>query len=138
MGEEKRDLLQVLTAELEFLQRGGYRRHTWRPLFIFEDSPTCVNYRDRNRPLPCSECKLLRLVPDEHREASLPCRHIPLNEQGDTLELLYNTATQEELEGHVARWLRTTIANLRKETDGQQPNQPVAEEQGIGSAKAAP
>lgn len=138
MGEGKRDLLQVLTAELEFLEHGGYRRHTWRPLFIFEDSPTCVNYRGRNRPLPCSECKLLQLVPDEHREASLPCRHIPLNEQGDTLELLYNTATQEELEGHVARWLRATIAKLQREIDGHQPDRPVAEKRDIENAKAAP
>lgn len=138
MGEEKRDLLQVLTAELDFLERGGYRRHTWRPLFIFEDSPTCVNYRYHNRPLPCSECKLLQLVPKEQRDATLPCRHIPLNERGDTLELLYNTATQEELEGHVARWLRATIAKLQNPIGEEQLDQPFAEKQGTKEAKVAP
>ncbi len=38
---------RVLKFELEFLEKGGYGRsprEPWRPQFIFEDSPTCMNY----------------------------------------------------------------------------------------------
>ena len=45
MASKKRDLLEVLKLELEFLKGGGYRKgSSWRPQFIFEDSPTCLNY----------------------------------------------------------------------------------------------
>lgn len=117
MGEDKRELLRILTAELEYLKRGGYRRHSWRPQYVFEDSPTCVNYHDPNKLRPCSECKLMQFVPLEFRDANIPCRHIPFNIQGDTLALLYGMATQEELEETVACWLETTIARLRKGLD---------------------
>jgi hypothetical protein len=46
MLKDKRDLLEVLKAELEFLQMGGYRhasRVGWRPEFMFQDSPTGLN-----------------------------------------------------------------------------------------------
>ena len=47
MTKDKRDLLDVLKAELQFLEKGGYRhtaRAEWRPQFIFQDSPTCLNF----------------------------------------------------------------------------------------------
>jgi hypothetical protein len=38
MAKAKRDLLEVLRLELEFLRNGGYRQaSSWRPKFIFED-----------------------------------------------------------------------------------------------------
>ena len=37
-----RKLLETLKAELDFVNRGGYRKASWRPQFIFEDSPTCL------------------------------------------------------------------------------------------------
>ncbi len=37
MPNKKRDLLEVLTLELEFLRGGGYRKSSsWRPPFLFE------------------------------------------------------------------------------------------------------
>ena len=53
MPNDDRDLLTVLKAELEFLEKGGYRHSPharWRPQFIFEDSPTCMNYRRSEGP----------------------------------------------------------------------------------------
>ena len=52
MPADQRDLLTVLKQELEFLEQGGYRRcseKNGRPLFIFEDSPTCMNYDGKLR-----------------------------------------------------------------------------------------
>ena len=60
MASKKRDLLEVLKLELEFLKGGGYRKgSSWRPQFIFEDSPTCLNYGDPER-----KTTLLRMCPD--------------------------------------------------------------------------
>lgn len=112
MSADQRGLLNVLKKELDFIENGGYRRHSWRPLYVFEDSPTCLNYHNLDLQRPCSDCSLRELVSPEHREAGTPCRHIRLNDEGQTLESLYRTASQEEMEGYVSRWLRTTIHNL--------------------------
>ena len=42
-------LLEVLKAELAFLDEEGYRarpRYPWRPNFVFQDSPTCLNFNN--------------------------------------------------------------------------------------------
>jgi hypothetical protein len=111
MADERR-LREVLKAELEFLNRGGYREPSWRPQFIFEDSPTCLNYGREAGRKPCSECVLMQLVPREKRSEKVPCRFIPLNDRGDTVESTYRLATQEELESAVRNWLTHEIEKL--------------------------
>ena len=118
MTNDKRDLLDVLKAELEFLEKGGYRhtaRAAWRPHFMFQDSPTCLNFDPTQQPRPCSDCILMQLVPEDLRSKKIPCRYIPLSEHGDTIDSFYRTGTQEELEAAVAQWLRTTISRLERE-----------------------
>jgi hypothetical protein len=118
MTNDKRDLLEVLKAELEFVERGGYRhtaRAPWRPQFIFQDSPTCLNFDPTQQPRPCSDCLLMQLVPQDLRSKKIPCRYIPLSEHGETIDSFYRTGTQEELEAAVAQWLKTTIARLERE-----------------------
>ena len=115
MKRDKRNLVDVLKAELEFLEKGGYR-HTspfsaWPPL-IFEDSPSCLNFYTPDRPSPCTECVLIDLVPLEQQNAKIPCRHIPLNEAGETLDNVYRWATAEETETIVGNWLKATIRKL--------------------------
>jgi hypothetical protein len=112
MSADQRGLLNVLKKELDFIENGGYRRHSWRPLYIFEDSPTCLNYRNPDQQRPCSDCSLRELVSPENRGVGTPCRQIRLNDQGQTLENLYRTASREEMEGCVSQWLRVTIHNL--------------------------
>ncbi len=116
MASRKRDLLEVLRLELEFLKSGGYRKSSsWRPQFIFEDSPTCLNYGNQEQKRPCSECVLMQLVPKECREVKVPCRHIPLNEQNETVLSLYQCGTPEELETALGEWLMNTIQKLELE-----------------------
>lgn len=118
MFKDERDLLDVLKFELRFLESGGYGRSPrapWRPQFIFEDSPTCMNYDCKENPGPCSECVLMALVPPEARGEKIPCRHIPLNAVGETLDSMYRSAEQHEVEETVGSWLRATIARLKEE-----------------------
>ena len=58
----------------------------------------------------------MHFVPTERASEAIPCRHIPLNEQGQTLNSLYSTGTQEELETAVAKWLRTKIHELEDQS----------------------
>ena len=114
----ERDLLEVLKFELEFLEAGGYGRSPrtpWRPQYIFEDSLTCMNYHSRQNPRPCGECVLMHLVPRELGSANLPCRHIPLNAAGETLDSLYRYSNQCETEETFGEWLRATIQRLEEE-----------------------
>jgi hypothetical protein len=55
MTTDKWDLLDVWNAELDFLENGGYRRAAraaWHPQFLFQDSPTCVNFDPAQRQSP--------------------------------------------------------------------------------------
>jgi hypothetical protein len=118
MAQSKKDVLTVLQAELALVEGGGYRtpqRAAWRPQFIFEDSPTCLNYRNFGKRLPCSQCALIDFVPNGHKQLQFPCRYIPLDQSAHTLDLLYRTATEEEAHAMVASWLRNTFAQLKHE-----------------------
>jgi hypothetical protein len=117
MEKDERDLLEVLKFELEFLEKGGYGRsprEAWRPQFIFEDSPTCMNYDCKENPEPCTHCVLMQLVPPGFRSAKTPCRYISMNEAGETLDTLYRYDNQPEIEETVEKWLRATIAALEE------------------------
>jgi len=88
MANDARRLLDVLRAELEFIEKGGYRhtaRTVWRPHFIFQDSPTCLNFDPIQSPKPCGDCVLMRLIPQNAHARKVPCRYIPLNASGETI-----------------------------------------------------
>src|SRR6516162_10891305 len=115
MTKDPRSLLDVLRAELEFIEKGGYRhkaRAPWRPPFMFQDSPTCLNFDPFQPPKPCSDCVLTQLVPENARLHKVPCRYIPLNAKGETVDSFYRTGTQEELEAAVLQWIKATIERL--------------------------
>jgi hypothetical protein len=118
MSQKSRDLLEILRFELRFLEEGGYIRSPhalWRAPYIFEDSPTCLNFRDPNRPHPCGECVLSQLVPPEFRKHDLPCRFIPLDDKGDTVDSLYRTGTQKEIADVLRDWLGREIRRIEAE-----------------------
>jgi hypothetical protein len=125
MQKDERDLLDVLKFELEFVEKGGYGRsprEPWRPQFIFEDSPTCMNYDCKENPGPCSDCVLMHWIPDERREDKAACRHIPLGRSGETLDSLYRYGDQQEIEGAVSTWLRATISQLEAQRKSGRQN----------------
>jgi hypothetical protein len=110
---ESKQKLNVLIKELEFLESGGYRLQMgWRSALVFEDSPTCAKLP--HSACPNSQCALLDLVPAENRAHVVPCRHIPLNPARETLQTMYQTATQGEIENTVREWLRKTIEEVKQ------------------------
>lgn len=118
MPKDERDTLELLKAELNFLKKGGYGRsprEPWRAQLIFEDSPVCMNYDTKEHPAPCAECALMQFVPPEKRSEKVPCRHIPLTAEGETLQDLYRGGTQQELEDALADWLTARIVFLERQ-----------------------
>jgi hypothetical protein len=115
--KDERDLLDVLKGELAFLERGGYgrsSRESWRQPLIFEDSPSCMNYDSKDHAEPCSSCVLFQLVPPQFRGKQIPCRYIPLNAAGETLDSLYRYCNQFEVEEVFGNWLRKMIAAVER------------------------
>ena len=119
MMQDDRDPLEVLKFELQFLEAGGYGRSPrdpQRPPLIFEDSLSCMNLGCKTERAPCSNCLLMKFVPPANRLEAIPCRHIPLNEAGETIDSSYRRRTQLELEEALGAWLRTTIKRLEQGT----------------------
>jgi hypothetical protein len=118
MSDDKRDVLEVLKFELDFLEQGGYGRsvHTpWKATSAFQDSPSCLNFNDPARPHPCNECLLTDFVPERLRREVIPCHFIPLKQQGETVDSMERHNHQLELEDTLKNWLRSTIARLERE-----------------------
>jgi hypothetical protein len=118
MTQDDRDTLEVLKAELEFVEKGGYGRSVktpWQATSIFQDSPSCLNLGDLERTHPCSECLLIDFVPPESRTQDVPCHYIPLNTKGETIDELEWKENQRQTEETVKSWLRITIQQLEKQ-----------------------
>jgi hypothetical protein len=117
VAHQEKDILEILRFELKFLEEGGYKRSpsSWRAPYVFEDSPSCLNYKDRERSHPCSECLLIQLVPPELRGRDVPCRFIPLNDKGQTVDSLYRSGTQLEMEEALHSWLCREIGRIETE-----------------------
>jgi hypothetical protein len=118
MPEDKRDLLEVLKFELNFLDQGGYGRSVrspWKPTSVFLDSPSCINFNSSEERHPCCECRLSDWVPEQHQSEFVPCHFIPLNADGETIQSLERQATQPELEEKLRGWLRAEIERLERE-----------------------
>lgn len=123
MAHDDRDILDVLRFELGFVEDGGYGRSPrtpWRAPAIFEDSPICPNFCDPSHSHPCENCLLEQFVPQGQKGESIPCRFIQLTEDGQTVEDLYRTGSQPELEEALANWLRTQIARIQQERAGKE------------------
>jgi hypothetical protein len=130
--------LSTLRHELEFLDNGGYRTTIgsrqplfcmetsveWRKPLFFEDSPTCP--KKRYAACPDNNCVLMGLVPIEHQHETVPCRHIPLNETGETIDSLYRTGTNEEIEATLRGWLINTIERLKQPDETPSRNEQAA------------
>jgi len=118
MPKDDRNTLELLKAELNFVKKGGYGRSPrdpWRAQLIFEDSPSCMNYDSKEKKSPCAECALMQFVPADKQNEKIPCRHIPLTPDGETISELYRGGTQQELEDALADWLHREIVKLEAE-----------------------
>jgi hypothetical protein len=115
MSTDTRDRLEVLKAELDFVEKGGYGRSVrtpWKPTSIFQDSLSCLNHGYSYRAHSCSECLLDDFVPEGSHAAAVPCHHIPLDKEGETVEGLELADNQQLLEEKVKAWLRARIREI--------------------------
>jgi len=115
MTTDERDILELLKDELDFIEKGGYGRSVrtpWQSKSTFQDSLSCINYGYPYRAHPCNECHLLDFVSPEHRNDDIPCHHIPLNTDGETIEDLEMRENQAKLERKVKEWLRAKIKEI--------------------------
>ena len=115
MSTDTRDRLELLKAELDFIEKGGYGRSVrtpWKPTSIFQGSLSCLNYGYPYRAHPCSACLLDDFVPEGQHAAPVPCHHIPLDAEGDTVEGLELKDNQQLLEDKVKAWLRARISEI--------------------------
>ena len=125
MSTDTRDILEVLRFELNFLEQGGYGRSVrtpWKPTSVFQDSLSCINFNDPERPHPCGECLLTDLVPSPAQDESVPCHHIPLNPAGETIDTMERQCNQQELEEAVKSWLRDTIQRIEHDRAQAKPS----------------
>jgi hypothetical protein len=122
MSSDKRDILEVLKFELSFLEQGGYGRSVrtpWKPTSVFQDSLSCINFNDPDRPHPCAECLLSDFVPKNSQCEDVPCHFIPMNPEGETIDSMEHQYNQHELEEKLKQWLRATISRLERERAAQ-------------------
>lgn len=116
--KDERDILELLKAELDFVEQGGYGRSVrtpWKPTSVFQDSLTCLNFGYPYRAHPCHECFLDELVPPERRTEQVPCHHIPLAADGTTVEKIESEENQQKLEETVKTWLRAKIREIEEQ-----------------------
>lgn len=115
MLKNNQQLLEFLTSELKCIETGNYgyfQPQPWRARLAFEDSPCCPNYANRDGRVSCDQCTLIDFVPQDRRNEKAPCRFIPLNANGETIDSLYRCGTQQELETALAQWLRRSIHQI--------------------------
>ena len=118
MAKDGRDVLEVLQAELDFIEKKGYKSSDhapWLSKSIFQDSMTCLNYGYPYRAYPCSECHLLDFVATEDFKTLVPCHYIPLNKAGETIEELESKGDEARALNLVKTWLRTQIDQIWSE-----------------------
>ncbi|HXG91046.1 MAG TPA: hypothetical protein VNN73_01595 [Blastocatellia bacterium] len=115
MERDDRDILELLKEELDFIEKGGYGRSVrtpWLATSIFQDSPSCLCYPDHTHD---DACTLMQFVPPWRQAENVPCHHIPLNAEGDTIETLEARGDQQALEEAMKNWLRRTIEKIEQE-----------------------
>ncbi len=116
-AKDDRDILELLKAELAFIEQGGYGRSVrtpWLPKSVFQDSLACINYADPDHTHPCSECHLIDLAASDHRSEEVPCHFIQLNDEGETIADLEAQDNQAKLETTLKRWMREKIREIEE------------------------
>jgi hypothetical protein len=117
VADDDRDILEILKAELNFLEKGGYGlsvRTPWLQTVVFQDSLSCFCFPYHEHE---DKCALMQFVPLERRAESLPCHYIPLNEAGDTIDTVERTRDLEESKELLKSWLQRKIVEIERERE---------------------
>jgi hypothetical protein len=115
MATNLREILDQLKLERDILASGGYGRSVrtpWQATRLFRDSITCLNFGETVKKHPCGECILWEWVPEDRRDADIPCHFIPLNERGETIASLESRDDRDRAEEALLAWLDREIKKL--------------------------
>ena len=118
MTFDRRELIEQLKLEARVIESGGYQpsvREPRKELRIFRDSVSCPNLGVEEKMVPCAHCWLMEFVPPKYQNTADPCRYIPLNDRGDSIDSLEASGQREKVEAAMLDWIRTTIAKLEAE-----------------------
>jgi hypothetical protein len=118
MADDLRDIIDQLKLERSILRDGGYGSSVRTPAKeeqLFRDSITCLNVGEAIRRHPCSDCLLWEFVPAERQEEDIPCHHIPLTEDRETIASLEDKGERAAAEQALRAWLDRTIVQLEDE-----------------------
>jgi hypothetical protein len=118
MADDFLDLIEQLKRERSILLDGGYRDSTGAPkkdAQLLRDSVTCLNVDQTVRKHPCSDCLLWEFVPKERLEEDIPCHHIPLTAQSETISTLEDKGDRGAAKQALLAWLDRTILQLEGE-----------------------
>lgn len=116
MAIHKREIIETLRYELNFLEQGGYDHNvTGEGLpSPFRTGYTCPNFGDPLRRHACHECSLYEFIPESARTDQVPCHGIEL-EPGTTIGKVLATGDRKRLVELLEHWLRQMIEKLEKE-----------------------
>lgn len=116
MNEAKKiETIEKLRLELGILKDGGYGRSVRTPRIqpsYLRDSVTCLNFGRHEDREPCDHCFLMEFVPPNSSHLELPCHHIPLNQDGETIASLEASNDRDHLEEVLADWIRNAIKQM--------------------------
>ena len=108
-------ILDELKLQRDILRDVGYGRSAraaWKASRLFRDSIICLNLNEAYEKHPCTECVLWAWVPDNHKYENIPCHHIPIDEQGQSIAQLEAAGKSAEAEEALLVWLDATIQKL--------------------------
>jgi hypothetical protein len=121
MHPKGKNLLQVLDAELRFVDGGGYTdlsTHGY-PQPFFSRSPSCPNFGLIRMNTPCSDCDWMRFVPAHLRDQEFPCRFVQVSPNGETIMTVWNDGGVEAVTGHLRHWLPIQMATIEADSERQ-------------------
>ncbi len=118
MGDDLSEMIEQLKLERSILRDGGSGRSVRTPRKaeqLFRDSITCLNLGQTVQRHPCSDCLLWEFVPRGSQEEDIPCHHIPLNGESETIAALEAKGDRDGAEAALLEWLNRTISQLEVE-----------------------
>jgi len=87
MLQTNKGVLTTFEEELAFSELGSYRspqQEAWRRQFIFEGSPTCLNFQKSREACSIERWRANGVRSRWMQAGAFPCRQIPLDDSGHT------------------------------------------------------
>ncbi len=105
---DKQKVLGLMRLEIDNIRRRGFGAY-------FRESVLCLNTHKLVKSDTREGCALLVYVPEERKRDEVPCVHIRLDNEGNTVAELSKSSDREALEEKIIGWLERTADELERE-----------------------